>query len=95
MFGLIASLSRAISPILSPTVRHILGCTRRSTRLDLPKRSQWLKPGTDWRHLRGGGASPLEYADKVMRTVAKQIPRPEPSEDDLPVAAMRYTVAEH
>jgi hypothetical protein len=34
--------------------------------------------------------------DRVMKEIAHQIPEvPEPSEDDLPVAAMQYTVAEH
>jgi len=32
----------------------------------------------------------------VMKEIARQVPEvPEPSEDDLPVAAMQYTLAEH
>jgi hypothetical protein len=38
----------------------------------------------------------LEYVDRVMKEIAHEIPEvPEPSDDDLPVAAMKYTVAEH
>jgi hypothetical protein len=58
----------------------------------------WLTPGLDWRRAyEGWGAlAKLEYVDRVMKEIAHQIPEvPEPSEDDLPVTAMQYTVAEH
>src|SRR6267378_2573323 len=58
----------------------------------------WLTPGLDWRRVYDGWSAlaKLEYVDGVMKEIAHQIPEvPEPSEDDLPVAAMRYTLAEH
>src|SRR5437773_2949162 len=58
----------------------------------------WLTPGLDWRsaYAGWGALAKLEYVDKVMKQIAHQIPQvPEPSEDDLPVAAMQYTVAQH
>jgi hypothetical protein len=43
-----------------------------------------------------GALAKLEYVDNVMKEIAHQIPTvPEPSDDDLPVTAMRYTLAEH
>lgn len=58
----------------------------------------WLTPGLDWRRSYDGwGAlAKLEYVDRVMKEIAHQVPVvPEPSDDDLPVAAMQYTLAEH
>jgi hypothetical protein len=58
----------------------------------------WLTPGLDWRSAYDGwGAlAKLEYVDRLMAEIAHEIPEvPEPSEDDLPVTAMQYTVAEH
>jgi hypothetical protein len=58
----------------------------------------WLTPDVNWeRDYDGWGAlKKLRYVERVMKEVAHQIPTvPEPSEDDLPVAAMQYTVAEH
>ncbi len=58
----------------------------------------WLTPGLDWRSAyEGWGAlAKLEYLDKVMKEIAHEVPDvPEPSADDLPVTAMKYTVAEH
>ena len=58
----------------------------------------WLTPGFDWRRTYDGwGAlAKLEYVDKVMKEIARQVPEvPEPSDEDLPVTAMRYTLAEH
>ena len=58
----------------------------------------WLTPGFNWRESYDGWGAlrKLEYVDSVMKEIAHQVqPVPEPSEDDLPVAAMRYTVAEH
>ncbi len=43
-----------------------------------------------------GALAKLEYIDRVLREVGNDQPEvPEPGEDDLPVSAMRYTVAEH
>ena len=58
----------------------------------------WLTPGLDWRRAYDGWGAlgKLEYVDKVMQEIAHEIPTvPEPSDDDLPVAAMQYTLAQH
>jgi hypothetical protein len=58
----------------------------------------WLTPNLDWRRAYDGwGAiAKLEYIDRVMKEVAHEVPEvPEPSEDDLPVASMQYTLEEH
>ncbi len=87
-------------PFSRDFVRHILGWyAQKHPDEDFAETfAVWLTPGMDWRRTyEGWGAlAKLEYVDKVMRQVAKQVPQvPEPSEDDLPVTAMRYTVAEH
>jgi hypothetical protein len=87
-------------PFSRDFVRHILGWyAQKHPDEDFAETfAVWLTPGMDWRRIyEGWGAlAKLEYVDKVMRQVAKQVPQvPEPSEDDLPVTAMRYTVAEH
>ncbi|GAC1410836.1 MAG: putative zinc-binding metallopeptidase [Gemmatimonadaceae bacterium] len=81
-------------------VRHILGWyAQKHPDEDFAETfAVWLTPALDWRSTYNGwGAlSKLEYIDAVMKEVAHQIPVvPEPSDDDLPVAAMQYTVAEH
>ena len=58
----------------------------------------WLTPEMDWRQEYSGWPAlrKLEYVDRVMREIAGADPAtPEPSEDDLPVGAMTYSVAEH
>jgi len=58
----------------------------------------WLTPDLDWKKdYEGWGAlRKLEYVDKLMKEVANKVPVvPEPCEDDLPVSAMQYTLAEH
>ncbi|HJQ20815.1 MAG TPA: putative zinc-binding metallopeptidase [Gemmatimonadaceae bacterium] len=58
----------------------------------------WLTPGSNWREEYAGWPAlrKLEYVDEAMREVANLTPYvPEPADDDLPVTAMRYTVAEH
>jgi hypothetical protein len=58
----------------------------------------WLTPELDWRRAYTGWPAlrKLEYVDLVMREIADAMPSvPQPAEDDLPVDAMRYTVAEH
>lgn len=58
----------------------------------------WLTPGVDWRTEYAGwpALAKLEYVDTVMREIAAQTPAaPAPADDDLPVEAMRYTLAEH
>ena len=58
----------------------------------------WLTPDLDWRSEYAGWPAlrKLEYVDAVMRAIAKDEPQPlAPGEDDLPVEAMRYSVAAH
>ena len=81
-------------------VRHILGWyAQKHPDEDFAETfAVWLTPGVDWRRTYDGwGAlAKLEYVEKVMKKIARQVPEvPEPSDDDLPVAAMQYTVAEH
>ena len=88
------------NPFSSKFVRHILGWyAQKHPDEDFAETfAVWLTPDMDWRRrYEGTGAlAKLEYVDSVMREVAAEIPEvPEPSDDDLPVSAMRYTVAEH
>ena len=81
-------------------VRHILGWyAQKHPDEDFAETfAVWLTPTIDWRkQYEGWGAlKKLQYVDRMMKQVAKEIPTvPEPSEDDLPVTAMQYTVAEH
>ena len=58
----------------------------------------WLTPGSDWRSAYAAWPAlrKLEYVDRVMRELASETPAAvDPTEDDLPVEAMRYTVADH
>lgn len=58
----------------------------------------WLTPGSQWQEQYADWPAirKLEYVDRVMREIADRVPQaPEPSEDDLPVEAMRYSVAQH
>ena len=87
-------------PFSREFVRHILGWyAQKHPDEDFAETfAVWLTPGIDWRQTyEGWGAlAKLEYIDNVMKTIAKQVPKvPEPSDDDLPVTAMRYTLAEH
>ena len=87
-------------PFSREFVRHILGWyAQKHPDEDFAETfAVWLTPDIDWRRAYDGwGAlAKLEYVDRVMKEIAHQVPEvPEPSEDDLPVAAMRYTLAEH
>jgi hypothetical protein len=87
-------------PFSRDFVRHILGWyAQKHPDEDFAETfAVWLTPGLDWqRTYEGWGAlAKLEYIDRVMKEIAHQVPEvPEPSDDDLPVAAMQYTVAEH
>jgi len=87
-------------PFSHDFVRHILGWyAQKHPDEDFAETfAVWLTPGLDWRsaYAGWGALAKLEYVDKVMKQIAHQIPQvPEPSEDDLPVAAMQYTVAQH
>ena len=87
-------------PFSHDYVRHILGWyAQKHPDEDFAETfAVWLTPGFDWRSTyEGWGAlRKLEYVDAVMTEIAHEVPEaPEPSDDDLPVTAMRYTVAEH
>jgi hypothetical protein len=87
-------------PFSRDHVRHILGWyAQKHPDEDFAETfAVWLTPDTNWREdYRGWHAlHKLEYVDRVMREIADEHRAPlEPGEDDLPVAAMRYTVAEH
>jgi hypothetical protein len=87
-------------PFSRDFVRHILGWyAQKHPDEDFAETfAVWLTPGLDWRRTYDGSRAlaKLEYVDKVMKKTAKQVPVvPEPSDEDLPVAAMQYTVADH
>lgn len=87
-------------PFTHQYVRHILGWyAQKHPDEDFAETfAVWLTPGLDWRaEYDGWGAlAKLEYVDRVLGEVGNDQPEvPEPGEDDLPVSAMRYTVAEH
>jgi hypothetical protein len=87
-------------PFSRDFVRHILGWyAQKHPDEDFAETfAVWLTPTLDWRsaYAGWGALAKLEYVDKSMKQIAHQIPQvPEPSEDDLPVAAMQYTVAQH
>jgi len=87
-------------PFSRAHVRHILGWyAQKHPDEDFAETfAVWLTPGRDWRseYLGWPALRKLEWVDRVMREVADEAPRvPPPEDDDLPVEAMRYTVAEH
>lgn len=58
----------------------------------------WLTPGFDWRSEYAGWPAlrKLEYVDAVMREIAAMdAAQATPDEEDLPVEAMDYSLAEH
>jgi hypothetical protein len=81
-------------------VRHILGWyAQKHPDEDFAETfAVWLTPGSDWQRDYAGwpALSKLEYVDRLMAEVREVAPPiPEPTEDDLPVEAMHYTVAQH
>ena len=87
-------------PLSREHVRHILGWyAQKHPDEDFAETfAVWLTPGLDWRtEYRGWGAlRKLEWMDRVMREVAQLSPAaPAVTEDDLPVEAMHWTVADH
>ena len=87
-------------PFSRDYVRHILGWyAQKHPDEDFAETfAVWLTPGRDWRREYAGWPAlvKLEYVDRLMREIAALQPEPVvPAEDDLPVEAMRYTVAEH
>lgn len=88
------------NPFSREYVRHILGWyAQKHPDEDFAETfAIWLTPGFDWRREYAGwpALAKLEYVDRVMREIGPLAPEvPPPTEDDLPVEAMHYTVAEH
>jgi hypothetical protein len=90
----------AADPFSREHVRHILGWyAQKHPDEDFAETfAIWLTPGFDWRREFEGWPAmrKLDYVDRVMREIAELNPEPPlPAEDDLPVEAMRYSIAEH
>jgi len=88
------------NPLSRAHVRHILGWyAQKHPDEDFAETfAVWLTPDSDWRREYAGwpAIQKLEYVDSVMREIADAEPTaPVPTEDDLPVEAMHYSVAEH
>ncbi len=87
-------------PFSREFVRHILGWyAQKHPDEDFAETfAIWLTPDVDWRGEYAGwpALAKLEYVDRVMREIGAYAPSVSPpTEDDLPVEAMRYTLAEH
>lgn len=87
-------------PFSRDYVRHILGWyAQKHPDEDFAETfAVWVTPGLDWRREYAGWPAlrKLEYMDEVMREIGSRVPTaPEPTDDDLPVEAMHYTLAEH
>ena len=88
------------NPFSRQHVRHILGWyAQKHPDEDFAETfAIWLTPEGNWRedYAGWGALRKLEYVDTVMREIADQLPESiEPQEDDLPVEAMRYSLADH
>jgi hypothetical protein len=87
-------------PFSREFVRHILGWyAQKHPDEDFAETfAVWLTPDSDWQRDYAGwpALAKLEYVDRVMHEVGtRTAPTLAPTDDDLPVEAMRYTVAEH
>lgn len=87
-------------PFSHDFVRHILGWyAQKHPDEDFAETfAVWLTPGLNWREAYSGwpALNKLEYIDRVMGELSDREPEvPELSDDDLPVSAMRYTLADH
>jgi hypothetical protein len=90
----------AANPLSRAYVRHILGWyAQKHPDEDFAETfAVWLTPTSDWRTEYAGwdALRKLEWMDRIMGEVASLSPDvPEPTEDDLPVSAMHWTVGEH
>jgi hypothetical protein len=88
------------NPFSREHVRHILGWyAQKHPDEDFAESfAVWLTPGLDWREEYNGWPAlyKLQYVDRIMGEIADAQPEaPAPTEDDLPVEAMRYSIAEH
>ena len=87
-------------PFSHDFVRHILGWyAQKHPDEDFAETfAVWLTPDLDWRKAYAGwpALAKLEYVDAVMREVGSDAPEVgPPGDDDLPVAAMRYSLEDH
>src|SRR6185436_10916830 len=87
-------------PFSREYVRHILGWyAQKHPDEDFAETfAVWMTPGMDWRsaYANWPALEKLEYVDRVMADIRQHAPSiPPPTEDDLPVEAMHYTIAEH
>jgi hypothetical protein len=87
-------------PFSRAYVRHILGWyAQKHPDEDFAETfAVWLTPESEWRSDYAGwpALAKLEYVDRLMGEIQSRAPFvPAPSEDDLPVESMHYTVAEH
>jgi hypothetical protein len=87
-------------PFSHDYVRHILGWyAQKHPDEDFAESfAVWMTPDLDWRKAYAGwpALAKLEYVDRVMHEVANESPEvPAPTDADLPVTAMRYSLADH
>jgi hypothetical protein len=87
-------------PLSREHVRHILGWyAQKHPDEDFAETfAVWLSPGVDWHtdYAGWGALRKLEWLDRVMKEVGSLAPAtPALTDDDLPVEAMHWTVAEH
>jgi hypothetical protein len=87
-------------PFSRSYVRHILGWyAQKHPDEDFAETfAVWLTPGSDWRVEYAGwpALEKLEYLDRLMDEIRSRTPFfVGPSDDDLPVESMHYTVAQH
>jgi hypothetical protein len=88
------------NPFSREHVRHILGWyAQKHPDEDFAETfAVWLTPDISWREQYAGWPAlyKLEYVDRLMRDLSEaDAAAPTPEEDDLPVEAMRYSVAQH
>jgi hypothetical protein len=87
-------------PFSHDFVRHILGWyAQKHPDEDFAETfAVWLTPGLDWRKAYDGwpALKKLEYVDRIMHELAADdLPIAAPTDDDLPVEAMRYSLEDH
>lgn len=87
-------------PFSREYVRHILGWyAQKHPDEDFAETfAVWMSPDIDWRAEYAGwpALAKLEYVDRAMEQLRDQSPAsPQLTDDDLPVEAMHYTIAQH
>ena len=87
-------------PFSRAFVRHILGWyAQKHPDEDFAETfAVWLTPGSDWQNEYAGWPvmAKLEYVDALMKEVGSSAPElVTPTEDDLPVESMHYTIEDH